>query len=122
MKRELIEVARNVNGIEFDSILKLCKKMFPRRKYEAYSLQKDAEGITHYVIKYNLTVEEYKVLCDEWKKQGMRIVRGTFAEGCGVIAHDTITDKYYHLIVLKDCNGLFIEVSGKKYYTEDIIL
>ena len=124
MKKELIEVARNINGMEFDSILKLCKKMFPRRKYEAYSLRKDSEGVTRYVIKYNLTMEEYNALCEEWEKQGVRITSGTFAEGCGVIAYDTTTDKYYHLIVLKDKeNGkLFIEINNKKYYTEDVIL
>lgn len=67
MKRQLIEIARNINGIEFDALLKLCKETFPRRKYEAYSLRKDIEGRTRYVIKYNLTMEEYNTLCEKWE-------------------------------------------------------
>ena len=61
---------------------------------------------------------------DNKKQQGIRITSGTFAEGCGVIAHDTTTDEYYHLVVLKDkTNGKdFIEINGKKDYTEDVIL
>ena len=124
MKRELMEIARNINGLEFDALMRLCKKMFPRRKYEAYSLQKDAKGNTRYVIKYNLTKEEYNALCEEWEKQGIRITSGTFAEGCGVMVHDTMTDKYYHVIVLKDKDSEkdYIEIEGKRYYTEDVIL
>ena len=52
------------------------------------------------------------------------ITSGTFAEGCGVMVWDTITDRFFHLVVLKDKENekLFIEIDGKKYYAEDVIL
>lgn len=68
MKRQLIEVCRNVNGLEFDKIFKLCKELFPRRKHEAYSLKPDEQGIRRYVLKYNLSPIEYLTLCTIYEK------------------------------------------------------
>ncbi len=121
-KRQMIEVCRNVYGLEFEAIKILCKKIFPKRKLEAYSLQPDIESKTRYVLKYNLTMEEYNTLCKEWERQGIRIINGTFSHGCGVIVHDTITDKYFHTVILTDSNNReFIEINGKQYYKEDVI-
>lgn len=68
MKRQLIEVCRNVNGLEFDRIFKLCKELFPRRKYEAYSLKPDEQGVNRYVLKYNLSQIDYIALCAIYEK------------------------------------------------------
>ena len=67
-RRELMEVARNVDEKEHESILALCKKLYPRRKYLAYRLRKKNEtDVARYVIKYNLTMEEYKAICKIWE-------------------------------------------------------
>ena len=44
----------------------------------------------------------------------MKLISGTFENGCGVIvSHE---GNYYHLVVVKDC----IEIKGKKFYKEDL--
>lgn len=45
----------------------------------------------------------------------LKIINGTFENGCGVTIHDTETDNYYHKVVYKNS----IEHNGKLYYKED---
>lgn len=54
----------------------------------------------------------------------LKIIQGSFIDGCGLIAHDTETDEFYHLLVLKEkeTDRLFIEIGEKKYYKEDVQL
>ena len=53
----------------------------------------------------------------------LKIVQGSFLEGCGVIVRDTETDNIYHLLVHKEqkTDRLFVEIGEKKYYKEKII-
>lgn len=44
----------------------------------------------------------------------MKLLSGTFENGCGVIVEDE--DSYYHVIVRNDC----ITIDGKDYYKEDM--
>lgn len=51
----------------------------------------------------------------------VKIIQGTFAKGCGVIAWNTKTDKMYHLIVLEENEGKpFIEIMNQRYYANDV--
>ena len=52
----------------------------------------------------------------------LKIIQGSFLEGCGVIVCDVETEKYYHLLVLKEkeADRLFVEIGENKYYEEDI--
>ena len=54
----------------------------------------------------------------------LKIVQGSFLEGCGVIAHETETDRFYHTLVHKenDTDKLFVEIRRKKYYESEVIL
>lgn len=54
----------------------------------------------------------------------LKIVQGSFLEGCGVIVRDTETDNIYHLLVHKEkkTDRLFVEIGEKKYYKEDMQL
>ena len=45
----------------------------------------------------------------------LKIINGTFENGCGITIHDTETDNYYHKIVYKNS----IEHNGKLYYKDD---
>ena len=44
----------------------------------------------------------------------MKLISGTFENGCGVIVGDK--DGFYHVVVIDDC----ITIDGKKYYKEDL--
>ena len=46
----------------------------------------------------------------------LKIIKGTFEEGNGIIIKDTETNEYYHKVVYKNS----IEHNGKLYYKEDI--
>lgn len=52
----------------------------------------------------------------------LKLLEGSFLDGCGVWVHDAQTDNYYHLLVRTDkTNGkLFVEIGEKKYYEEDV--
>ena len=70
MKRRMMTIAHRVNGRIMDSILSLAKEMYPRHKYEAYSLKPVYEGEpTKYTVKYNLTDTEFQYLADEYTKR-----------------------------------------------------
>lgn len=45
----------------------------------------------------------------------LRIINGTFENGCGITIHDTETDNYYHKVVYKNS----IEHKGKLYSKDD---
>lgn len=64
MKRELIEVARGVDGIVFREMVALLKELYPRRKAIMYQLNPNEDGKRTYVIKWNLTELEYSVFCN----------------------------------------------------------
>lgn len=53
----------------------------------------------------------------------IKLLSGTFAEGCGVVAYNENTDDFYHCLVLKEkeTNRLFIAIKGKKYFEDDVI-
>ena len=53
----------------------------------------------------------------------LKIIQGSFIEGCGVIVNDTETDEFYHLLVHKEkeTDKLFVEIGEKKYYEEGVI-
>ena len=46
----------------------------------------------------------------------LKIIKGTFEEGNGIIIKDTETNEYYHKVVYKNS----IEHDGKLYYKEDL--
>lgn len=48
----------------------------------------------------------------------LKIINGTFENGCGITIHDTETDNYYHKVVYKNS----IEHNGNLYYKEDFSL
>jgi len=50
----------------------------------------------------------------------LKLIQGSFLEGCGVIVRDA--DGIYHLIVHKEkgTDKLFVEIGEKKFYEEDI--
>lgn len=48
----------------------------------------------------------------------LKIINGTFENGCGITIHDTETDNYYHKVVYKNS----VEINGKLYYKEDFSL
>ena len=52
----------------------------------------------------------------------LKIIQGSFLEGCGVIVRNVETDGTYHLLVHKEkeTDRLFVEIKEKKYYEEDI--
>lgn len=52
----------------------------------------------------------------------LKIISGSFLEGCGVIVWNVETDGIYHLIVHKEkgTNKLFIEIGEQEFYEEDI--
>lgn len=45
----------------------------------------------------------------------LKIINGTFENGCGITIHDTEKDNYYHKVVYKNS----VEINGKIYYKED---
>ena len=52
----------------------------------------------------------------------LKLIQGSFLEGCGVIVRNVDTDGTYHLIVHKEkktCK-LFVEIGEQKFYKEDI--
>ena len=52
----------------------------------------------------------------------LKIIQGSFIEGCGVIVRDTETDNIYHLLVRKEkeTDRLFVEIGEKKYYESEV--
>ena len=52
----------------------------------------------------------------------LRLIQGSFLEGCGVIVRNIETDEIYHLIVHKEkeTNRLFVEIGEHKYYSAQI--
>ena len=52
----------------------------------------------------------------------LKLIQGSFLEGCGVIVRDVITDAYFHLLVHKETESdrLFIEVCEQRFYKEDV--
>lgn len=52
----------------------------------------------------------------------LKIIQGSFLDGCGVIVLDTKTDSIYHLLVHKEgeTGRLFVEIGGKKYYESEV--
>lgn len=46
----------------------------------------------------------------------MKIISGTFADGCGVIVYNKETNQMYHKVVYKG----YIEIDGKIYRKEDM--
>ena len=46
----------------------------------------------------------------------LKIINGTFENGCGITIHDTETNSYYHKVVYKNS----IEHNDKLYYKKDI--
>lgn len=48
-------------------------------------------------------------------KAMLKIINGTFENGCGITIHDTETDNYYHKVVYKNS----VEINGKLYYKDD---
>lgn len=48
----------------------------------------------------------------------LKIINGTFENGCGITIHDTEIDNYYHKVVYKNS----IEHNGNLYYKEDFSL
>lgn len=51
----------------------------------------------------------------------MKILSGTFQEGCGVLIYDEATDEYYHKVVLLHKEKLqpFVEFNKKEWFLED---
>ena len=51
----------------------------------------------------------------------MKIISGTFQEGCGVLLYDEANDEYYHKVVLfhKLKKKPFVELNQKKWFLED---
>lgn len=52
----------------------------------------------------------------------LKLIQGSFLEGCGVIVRNVETDKIYHLLVHKEkeADRLFVEIGGQKFYKEQI--
>ena len=52
----------------------------------------------------------------------LKLIQGSFFEGCGVIVRNVDTDGIYHLIVRKEkgTDKLFVEIGEQKFYEEDI--
>lgn len=45
----------------------------------------------------------------------LKIICGTFKNGCGISIHDTETDNFYHKVVYKDS----VEINGALYNIDD---
>lgn len=45
----------------------------------------------------------------------LKIICGTFKNGCGITIHDTETDNFYHKVVYKDS----VEINGALYSIDD---
>lgn len=54
----------------------------------------------------------------------LKLIQGSFLEGCGVIVRNIKTDGIYHLLVHKEkgTDKLFVEISEQKFYEEDICI
>lgn len=52
----------------------------------------------------------------------LKLIQGSFLEGCGVIVRKENTDSMYHLLVHKEkkTDRLFVEIGEQKFYEEDI--
>lgn len=52
----------------------------------------------------------------------LKLIQGSFLEGCGVIVRNIETDGIYHLLVHKEkeTDRLFVEINEQKFYKEDI--
>lgn len=52
----------------------------------------------------------------------LKLVQGSFVEGCGVIVRNVDTDRIYHLLVHKEreTDKLFVEIGEQKFYKEQI--
>lgn len=52
----------------------------------------------------------------------LKLIQGSFLEGCGVILRNVETDEIYHLLVHKEkaTGKLFVEIREQKFYEEDI--
>ena len=52
----------------------------------------------------------------------LKLVQGSFFEGCGVIVRNVDTDGIYHLIVHKEkeTGKLFVGIGEQKFYEEDV--
>lgn len=61
-----------------------------------------------------------KVFEESSKK--IKILSGSFLEGCGVMVKDLRTNNFHHLLVLRDKKDgkLFVEIGNKQYFEEDI--
>ena len=54
----------------------------------------------------------------------LKLMQGSFLEGCGVHVWDEERDNPYHLLVLKEkgSDRLFVEIGEQKYYAEHLIM
>lgn len=52
----------------------------------------------------------------------LKLIQGSFLEGCGVVVRNVETDGIYHLLVHKEkaTGKLFVEIDEKKFYKEDM--
>lgn len=54
----------------------------------------------------------------------VKILQGSFLEGCGITVKKVMTGKYYHLLVHKEkkTGKLFVEIGEQKYYENEVII
>lgn len=52
----------------------------------------------------------------------LKLIQGSFLEGCGVVVRNVDTDGIYHLLVHKEkeTDKLFVEIGEQKFYEEQI--
>lgn len=53
----------------------------------------------------------------------LKLIQGSFLEGCGVIVRNVETDKIYHLLVHKEkgTDRLFVEMNEQKFYKNEVL-
>ena len=53
----------------------------------------------------------------------LKLIQGSFLEGCGVIVRNVETDGIYHLIVHKEkkTDRLFVEIGEQKFYKNEVL-